>query len=146
MFVCPTASSSCATSSLSSYAWRETLPRLCAVCSPPWAPRPPASLHTSSSFISTSLKRQQRRSWRSLSPHSSATPMQHGSRLMVRRGFQILIHQKQKKTEMNKNKKTNDFLPPLSRCCPSEAWCPGQVCSQGSEMLRCCLHWCKSKM
>lgn len=31
----------------------------------------------------------------------------------------------------------------LCRCCPSEAWIAGEVCPQGSQMLPCCLRWCR---
>lgn len=31
----------------------------------------------------------------------------------------------------------------LCRCCPSEAWIVGEVCPQGSQMLPCCLRWCR---
>lgn len=78
------ASSRYRTSSLSSCAWRETLPWLCTVCSHRWTAPPPASLHASSSFTSASLKQRPHQSWCSVSPHSSAILTQNGSQLKVR--------------------------------------------------------------
>lgn len=137
-FVSPVASSRYKTSCRSSCAWRETLRLLCRVCSPQWTPPPPASLHISSSFISASSKQQQHQSWRPVGRHSSAILMQRGNQSKVRHRSIIDFY------TLLKNGFLRNSLPPLSRCCTADASYAGEVCSQGSKILPCCLHWCES--